>query len=120
MGTIDKKTYRDLGDAVGMPDEMDKKHVQKILLRYEKEHPGEIAQIIRFAQANSAAAANPFGRVTAASGKGIDSNSGRYIMELPQELHQKLEEYIPTLFRNKRHFSWFCKEFKSLVLPEKY
>jgi hypothetical protein len=117
---MDKNTYKTLGDAVGMPDETDKQNIQKIILRYEKKNPGEIKQIIDYARKHSKAMENEFGLITEQNAKGISSTSVRYLLELPPKLHEQIEAYIPTIFRDKKHFRWFCKNFKNLLLVEKY
>lgn len=120
LGDITNKQYKTLGDAVGMPDEVDKENIRKIILKFEREHPGEILAIIEYAKASSSAFTNEFGLVSGKSNsKGISSNSLRYQMELPPDLHRKIEEYIPTIFSDKKHYAWFKKNFRELFLPEK-
>lgn len=102
--------YKSLGDAIGLPDKTDKERLQNIILKYEKEHPGEIKFHRDMARERIQ---NEFAE--------IDSHSARrYLMELPPGLHSRLESYIPTLFREKKHFSWFCRNFKELLIAEKY
>lgn len=115
-----KKHYQDIGDAVGMPDADDKAHIEKILLAYDKKHPGEIKFHRDNARANSVAGTNEYGLVSGGTSKhGITSENLRYLFELPPEVHEKIEEYIPTIFRSKKHFAWFCKNFKELMIPSK-
>ena len=113
-----KKKYQDIGDAIGMPDKQDKEHIEKILLAYDKKHPGEIQYHRDFARKESMAGTNKFGLVSGS--KEFGATGVRYIFELPPEVHAKIEEYIPTIFRSKKHFAWFCKEFKYLMIPEKH
>lgn len=120
LGAMDKKTYQTLGDAIGMPDDEDKQNIRRIINRYEKKHPGEMKTLIEYAQAHSAAFDNEFGLVSGKGGTGVSSNGVRYLMELPPGLHAKLEMYLPTLFREKKHFQWFVKNFPELLIPEKY
>lgn len=116
-----KKHYQDIGDAVGMPDADDKAHIEKILLAYDKKHPGEIQFQRDMARLHSKAGKSEFGLVSGVDGGlGINSGGLRYILEIPPELHEKIEEYIPTIFRSKKHFAWFCKEFKYLMIPSKH
>lgn len=116
-----KKHYQDIGDAVGMPDADDKAHIEKILLAYDKKHPGVIQFHRDAAREQSKAGESEFGLVSGVDKKtGISSDSLRYMFELPPEVHEKIEEYIPTIFRSKKHFAWFCKEFKYLMIPSKH
>lgn len=109
---ISKKDYKTIGDAIGMPDYIDKLNLRKIISGYEKEFPGEIKIFMQFAKANSRAFENEFGI--------INKNSGmRYILELPPMLHAQIESYMPTVWRERKHFRWFCKQFPELVIPDK-
>lgn len=107
---MNKREYKTLGDMIGMPDDVDKEHIKKMLNSYDKKHPGEIV----------------FHRNTARDNQWNDFNvidkqsNRRYLMELPPELFNSLEEYIPTLFREKKHFAWFCNNFPDLLIPRKY
>lgn len=114
-----KKQYQDVGDAIGAPDELDKTRVERIIAKYEAANPGVLLTLRDTARNESTAGANEYGLISDTSKKGITSNSQRYMMELPEDLHHQLEEYIPTLFRSKKHFAWFCKEFKFLMIPSK-
>lgn len=114
-----KKHYQDIGDGVGMPDEIDKTRVERIIAKYEAKNPGMLLALRNDARENSTAGTNDYGLITETGKKGISSASQRYMMELPADLHATLEEYIPTLFRSKKHFSWFCKNFKYLMIPSK-
>lgn len=120
IGDITNKQYKSLGDAVGMPDEVDKERIRRIILKYEKQHPGEIGTIIEYAKIHSKAFTNEFGLVSGkGTTKGISSNSLRYQMELPPDLHRQIETYIPTIFSDKKHYAWFKKNFRELFIPEK-
>ena len=117
---LDKKKYQDIGDAVGMPDQKDKDYIRNIILRFEKNNPSMIKHLIDEARKESSAD-EEFGLVSGKNQKvGISSNSGRYMMELPEQLHEQIEAYIPTIFRSKKHFAWFCRNFKELMLPRRH
>lgn len=123
MGEIDsKKVYQDIGDAVGMPDDEDKQRIRGIIARYERKHPGEIAFHRDAAKEHLGVGAtgsgNKYGLVSAVTGE--TNSARRYLFELPPELHEKIEAYMPTIFRSKKHFAWFCKNFKELMIAEKY
>lgn len=119
MDIKSKKTYQDVGDAVGAPDDLDKARVERIIAKFEAANPGLLMKLRDTARNESTAGTNEYGLISTPSKKGISSNSQRYMMELPEDLHRKLEEYIPTLFRSKKHFAWFCKNFKYLMIPSK-
>ena len=47
---MNKGDYQDIGDAVGMPDETDRKNVRKIIDDFEKQYPGEISLHLKWAK----------------------------------------------------------------------
>lgn len=118
---LSKREYKDLADAVGMPDDEDYKKILKIIETYERKHPEELRTLRDIAREQTAAGNNDWGLVKADGVKWNTSLSGhRYMLELPLPLHEKIERYIPTIFSNKRHFAWFCKKFPGLLIPRKY
>ena len=120
---MDKKTYKDLADAVGMPDEVDKQNIRKIILKYDKEHPGYIMHAKN--SAREELADTKFGTTTDSRSKsglsvgGAGSNM-RLHLEIPEELYHNIEAYIPTIFREKKHYHWFLKNFPELLIPDKF
>lgn len=99
--------YKDIGDAVGMPDEQDREQIRKIIDDFEKKHPGEIklhrdGASEHLKQLKTDVVGKKAGR--------------RYALEIPEPLFFSLEKYIPTLFRSKKHFQWLRKNFKELFL----
>lgn len=116
---VGKKDYKDVGDAVGMPDDIDKQRIERMIAKFEQKNPGYLLSLRNYARDNSVAGTNEYGLVSASKGRGISSDSGRYMMELPEELHKQIEEYIPTMWRSKKHLAWFCKHFKYLMIPSK-
>lgn len=111
--------YKTLGDAVGMPDAQDRYFIRKLLLRYERSHPGVIKYTIDSAKADQQ---NNSGGVKDITEFGlVDKHSDRrHIFELPESLVTEIEKYYPTMFREKKHFRWFVKNFKELMLPDRY
>ncbi len=105
--SLDKSEYKDIGDAVGMPDEQDRQQIQKLIDDFEKKHPGEI-------KFHRDAASDHLKQLrTDVVGK---KSGRRYALEIPEPLYIKMEQYIPTLFRSKKHFTWLRKNFKELFL----
>lgn len=106
---INAGEYKDIGDAVGMPDEEDRQQVQKIIDDFEKKHPGEI-------KLHRDEAIEHLKEIKATNGV-LDKKSGRrYALEIPEPLFYSLEIYIPTLFRSQKHFKWLRRNFKYLFL----
>ena len=110
--SFNKGEYQDIGDAVGMPDEQDRKQIRRIIDDFEKKNPNEIKKHRDDASAHLSQLKAEFGVVGKKSAR-------RYALEIPEPLFYKLEAYIPTLFRSKRHFTWLRKNFKELFLEIK-
>jgi len=116
---------KSLGAAVGMPDKEDKKNIQIILRNYEREFPGQIMAVKKLGQGylqqsrDSRRAAGKLNSKTANITAMVDSDSNRtYDMELPPLLGHRLEQYIPTLFRDRAHYRWFKQNFPQLLLVD--
>lgn len=105
----DRKEYKDVGDAVGMPDETDRKQIQKIIDVFEKQYPGEIKLHRDGARAH-------LDEIKAQHGVVGKKAARRYALEIPEPLFFQLEAYIPTLFRSAKHFQWLRRNFKELFL----
>lgn len=111
-----KGSKKSMADIIGMPDEVDKDYIRKLIMKYEKKHPGYIMSARNEAKKEYEAQGGrkqKFGEVN-------KSAHGRLIFELPEELHMQIERAYPTMFRDTKHFHWFVKNFKELLVPEKY
>lgn len=111
--------YKSLGDAIGMPDEHDREFIRRLLLDYERKHPGQIKFTLDTAKSDQWENDSAF-RERSKFGLVDAQSSRRHLFELPASLMQLIERYYPTMFREKKHFAWFCKNFKELRLTEKY
>lgn len=106
---------KSLADAIGMPDAVDKEFIEKLLIRYDKKHPGVIKAVRDEARAQHQAQG---GRIAEWSEVNKAAH-GRVMLELPAELAHQLELHYPTMFINKKHFRWFIRNFKHLAVPTK-
>lgn len=114
--TKNHKSLQTMGDVVGLPDAQDKERIRRYLARYEKAHPGEIMFHITMAREHFRAAGGDkqkFGLVNKQA-------SGRTLFELPNEVGQWMEQAYPLMFRDKKHTAWFARNFKELLIPERY
>lgn len=107
------RSTKSLADAIGLPDKEDKLRIQKFLLQYEKEHPGEIKFHRDAARERLASSNKNFAVIDATSQR-------RYLFELPVALGNWLNMAYPLMFKDKKHTAWFCENFKELMIPEKY
>ena len=110
---ISQKT---LADAVGLPDKQDKERIQRKLLQYEREHPGEITAIIKMAKDHF----QYYGGDREKFGVVNKQAQGRVIFELPNALGQWFEQAYPLMFRDKKHTAWMARNFPELLIAEKY
>ncbi|TAK94388.1 hypothetical protein EPO05_06440, partial [Patescibacteria group bacterium] len=101
------KSAKSMGEVVGLPDDVDKERIRKYLLKYEKDHPGEIQAVLTQARAEFAAVGGDRQKY----GVTNQQARGRTLFELPTEIGQFLEQAYPLMFRSKEHTAWFCKAF---------
>ena len=112
------KDIKSLGDAIGMPTEADKAFIRKLLVEYDKEHPGQIKAYRDDGKRELEINGTFNGRQKfGVTGK---QASMRMIFNLPPGLARAIEAQYPTLFRSKNHFRWFVRNFKELLVPERY
>lgn len=109
-------TPKSMADIVGMPDDQDKQNILIIIKKFEKSHPGELVHTIETARANF----REQGFDVRKYGVVNESASGRTLFELPAGLVAEIERAYPLMFKDKKHFLWFIKNFKALLIPEKY
>lgn len=107
------RSNKSLADAIGLPDEEDRKRIMDRILKYEHEHPGEIIAIRDHARQLSKATKNKHGVVN-------EESRRRYLFELPEELGHWMGQAYPLMFREPSHTRWFAKNFKELLIPERY
>lgn len=120
-------------DIVGMPDQWDKKNLTNLINKFKrqnftftdktgKKHVASGAVWIKYEVADSKKShelggvgeiANPFGV------KSKDSDM-RVATAMPNELHRLIQETYPTLFKDKKHFGWFVKNFPEFRVTAKY
>lgn len=108
----------DLAEIVGLPTEQDKERIRRVILRYEKKHPGYILAAIE--QARAEHRADGLGTRKAEYGEVNKAAGGRVLFELPVELGEQITNIAPFVFKNKQHLRWFVKNFRELLIPPKY
>ena len=108
----------DWADLVGMPDEADKQNLQFIIDLYDKIHPGEIAMIVR--QEREAERDNGLGGSLDPYLLKNKQSDLRKVIAMPPNLVGTIKESYPTLFKDKKHFSWFVRNFPAFRISEKY
>lgn len=110
------KNFRDMGEAVGLPDEEDKNRIRRMILKYERKHPGFIAH----ARDEAKAQYKVEGGQKQKFGLADEQSSRRLLFELPEELYKWIDTAYPLMFQNKKHLRWLIQNFRELLIPEKY
>lgn len=103
-----------LSDLIGLPDAQDKTNIRNILKNYDAANPGQIKATI--IEARKEVQDNQLG-IYGVSNK---SAQGRRVLELPEGLLRTIEEAYPLMFADKKQLAWFCRNFKELLVVEKY
>ena len=112
------KDIKSLGEAIGMPTEADKAFIRNLILEYDRQNPGQI-KAYRDDARNDLAVNGAFNGRQKFGVTGKQANM-RMLFNLPPGLAHAIEKYYPTMFREKVHFHWFIKNYKELLVPEKY
>lgn len=107
----------DWSNVVGMPDDQDRKQLRLIIDIYERTHPGEIARVVAWErlqeQENGFGGADPF----LVKNKQSDL---RKVLAMPPDLVGAIKEGFPSLFKDRKHFSWFVRNFPQFRVADKY
>lgn len=108
---VDSMSRKDLADVVGMPDEKDRENIVAIIKKYDKHFKGEIEAVYRDAKKN----ATDHRYVSK-----FESKEGRkrLSISLPTALMREIEEAYPAMFTSPKHFAWFERNFRGLVINE--
>lgn len=112
-------------DIVGLPDEWDKRNLTALINNFKKEKftfkrktftgaqwiRDEVADAKKQHQTDGAA--NPFGLK-------VKDTEVRIGTAIPNVLWSRIEESYPTMFRDRKHFNWFVKNFREFVVPGRW
>lgn len=121
----DKSAVKSLSDAVGNPDNWDKENLTRLINNFKRRKfsvEGFIisgATLIKMCRDEARASHNVELGENKFNVKIKDSDM-RAVTAIPQALYQELEETMPTLFREKKHFEWFIKNFKEFMIADRY
>lgn len=105
---------KDLSDVVGLPDKEDKRNILTLIKNYEIANPGQLKHTLDSARNDMKSQGDAkYGVVSEQAGR-------RLVFELPEGLILEIEKAYPLMFRDKNHFRWFVKNFKPLMIPDRY
>jgi len=108
----------DVADAIGMPDEQDYEVLLRIIQQYDKKHPGYLLAARDAARRDYQSGAHRRKQVFDSGNRALISKDTNmtYALELPAELVTSIERVFPSMFRSKKHFAWFKKNFSALTI----
>lgn len=119
---VDKRgSMSGLADAIGLPDEGDWKNIMNIITVFRKESVKKYGfDILVDCIANARKDYAQYGGKHDKIGKEYNlvnkDSSMRYHFEFPESFVKTVEIAYPFMFRNKKHYAWFCKNFKQLSI----
>jgi len=118
-------------DIVGMPDEWDKENIRRIIKNFSEEKfsfteedgsvttmTGEawIVSEVEDAKESHRQGLDP---INEHGLKSKDSDM-RVATAMPNVLWARISEAYPTLFKDRKHLTWFVKNFKMFQVPNKF
>jgi len=117
--------FKNIGDAVGMPDKEDWQNIVRIISITRKATTKKygfdiLIDCIANARKERADSGYKYGELTKEFGLVNKESNMRHVMELPQEYMYAIEKAYPIMFTNKEHFAWFCQNFKELLISGRY
>lgn len=130
MGKRNKANPDHWSDIVGMPDEWDKKNLTNLIKTFKKtpfEINGTTISGAQWIQAEvrdakkqhrqDASAVSQSGNQFGVKVKNTDTRIGTAI---PNVLWHKIQESYPTMFRDKKHYGWFVKNFPEFQVAQRF
>lgn len=115
-------------DIVGMPDDWDKQNLTKLINNFKREKFNfegvnfTGAEWIKneVADAKKAHQLGGVGEVSNPFGTKIKDSETRIGSAVPNILWARILETYPTLFRDRKHFNWFIKNFPEFRVPGRW
>lgn len=106
----------DVADAVGMPDEKDYETLLKIINNFERKNPGLIAAVLKAGRKDYET--GKFRKNKTFTGRATVNKQSNmtYDFELPIGLYQAIEAVFPSMFKSRKHYRWFKKQFPKLLI----
>jgi type III secretion system FlhB-like substrate exporter len=106
----------DVADAIGMPDEKDLETMMRIINRFKKTHPGILEHTVKNAREEFSQGKYNKNLVWKDKTLVNEGSNMTYDFELPVELYQAIEQVFPSMFKSKKHYHWFKKNFYGLTI----
>lgn len=115
MGAINNRKG-DVADAIGMPDEKDYEVLMKIFNKFERKNPGLIQATLAAGRKDFELGIHRKNKTWTNEATVNRASNMVYHFELPLGLYQAIEQVFPSMFRSKKHFAWFKKNFYKLTI----
>lgn len=110
----------DIADAIGMPDQQDYEVLLKIIQKFEVRYPGLLKASLESGRRDYEAGVHRRKQIFTGKTTVNESSNMVYVFELPAQLYLAIEKIFPSMFRSKKHFNWFKKNFYKLTIGENY
>lgn len=116
LKAIDNRGKDDIADVVGMPDDQDLETLRSIIQKFDAKYPGLIKNSLQAGRRDYKLGVHAKKELW--QGEGIISKDSNmtYAMELPANLYFAIEQVFPSMFKSKKHFAWFKKNFRQLTI----
>jgi hypothetical protein len=115
-------------EIVGMPDEVDIKNLNALITNFKADHfevygrmmTGQQWISYEVADAKEQMELSGVGAMVNPHGVKSKETELRVGTAMPYVLWNAIERAYPTMFRDKKHFDWFCKNFREFVVASRY
>lgn len=120
-----KGDIKSLGDAVGLPDQGDWRNIMNMITVFRKESIKKygfdiLVDCIATARRDYLQNGGKYNAQAKDYNLVNKGSNMRYHFELPESFVKTIELAYPLMFKNKKHYAWFCKNFSQLRITEKY
>lgn len=120
LDQVSNRGKGDIADAIGMPDEKDYEVLLKIIQKFEARHSGLIKATLEAGRRDYEAGEHGKNKLWTGHATVSKDSNMVYVFELPGDLYHAIEAVFPSMFRSKKHFAWFKKNFYKLTIGEDY
>lgn len=120
-----KAEVKSLGDAIGMPDSWDRANIKALIAKWSRRKfkvEGFVVSgstVIKMCL-DEARRDHQVDNISNPYNFKIKESEVRAVTAIPQGLSDEIEQAYPTMFREKKHFSWFVRNFPQFKISEKY
>lgn len=120
MDAVHNRGRDDMADVVGMPDEKDYERIYRIIQKFEKQNPGLLRASLEAGRRDYQLGIHKKKQIFDKNGRAVVSKDSNmvYVFEIPAALYMAIEKEYPTMFRSKKHFAWFKRNFQKLTIGE--